>query len=211
MQIKTFTFNPIQENTYVAYDDTKECVVIDAGCMFPQEEMLLVDFLEDNDLELKHVINTHLHFDHVFGNAFLADRYGVLPEAHPADEFLIDAMENHPKAFGVPVDVKAQPLKGYLNEEDIVRFGNSELKVIHTPGHSPGGVCFYSEKDGVLFSGDTLFLASIGRTDLTQGDFAALIKSINEKLLPLPDETVVYPGHGETTTIGYEKKFNPYL
>ncbi|MDR3706101.1 MAG: MBL fold metallo-hydrolase [Paludibacteraceae bacterium] len=211
MQIKTFTFNPIQENTYVVYDETKECIIIDAGCMFPKEEMLLIDFIEDNDLELKRVINTHLHFDHVFGNAFLADRYGVLPEAHKADEFLIQAMENQPKSFGVPVDIKVQHLKGYLNEGDTIRFGNSELKVINTPGHSPGGICFYSEKDNALFVGDSLFRESIGRTDLIQGDFEALVGGISKKLLILPDDTIVYPGHGDTTTIGHEKKFNPYL
>lgn len=211
MQIKTFIFNPIQENTYVVYDETKECIIIDAGCMFPKEEMLLIDFIEANDLELKRVINTHLHFDHVFGNAFLADRYGVLPEAHKADEFLIQAMENHPKSFGVPVDIKAQHLKGYLNEGDTIRFGNSELKVINTPGHSPGGICFYSAKDNALFVGDSLFLESIGRTDLIQGDLTALVDGITKKLLILPDETIVYTGHGDTTTIGHEKKFNPYL
>lgn len=211
MQIKIFIFNPIQENTYLLWDETGECAVIDAGCLFSQEENALVDFMEKNNLILKRVLNTHLHFDHAFGNAFLAKKYGVLPEAYEADEFLIPSMKDTVKRFGLNFEVIPQSLGKYLTDGEIVRFGNTELKVIHTPGHSPGGVCFYSEKDGVLFSGDTLFLESIGRTDLPGGSYETLIGSITKKLLSLPADTVVYPGHEDTTTIGHEKQFNPYF
>ena len=211
MQIKTFTFNPIQENTYLLYDETKECVIIDAGCLFPEEETQLVDFIEENELKLKRVLNTHFHFDHSFGNFFLATKYGILPEGNQADEFLIQNMAQQVKAFGLPFQVFPQEIGSYLQEGDVVRFGTTELKVLHVPGHSPGSLCFYCEADGVLFAGDVLFLESIGRADLPGGDFETLIDGITKKLLILPDETEVYCGHGETTTIAHEKQYNPYL
>ncbi len=211
MRIKIFTFNPIQENTYILWDETRECVIIDAGCLFPDEENALVHFIEENNLTLKHVLNTHLHFDHAFGNTFLAKKYGILPKAHRADEFLIPSMVDTVRRFGLNFNVIPQNLGGYIEDDDVIRFGNTELQAIYTPGHSPGGLCFYNEKDGVLISGDTLFLESIGRTDLPGGDYATLIKSIKNKLLVLPDSTVVYPGHDTITTIRNEKDFNPYL
>ncbi|MDR1678337.1 MAG: MBL fold metallo-hydrolase [Prevotellaceae bacterium] len=211
MHIKTFIFNPVQENTYLLYDETGECAIIDAGCLFPQEENALADFIGQHNLSLKHVLNTHLHFDHAFGNAFLAKKYGILPEAHDADEFLLPSIKDMVKRFGLDFDIEPQQPGKHLAEGDTVRFGNTELKVIHTPGHSPGGLCFYCKKDGVLFSGDTLFLESIGRSDLPGGNYDALIDSITKKLLTLPPDTVVYPGHDETTTIGHEKRFNPYF
>ncbi len=211
MQVKSFTFNPIQENTYVVYDETKECIIIDAGCFTPQEELALADFIEEKELKLKRVINTHLHFDHAFGNAFLAKQYNVLPEAHKEDEFLIPAMPDQAKRFGFPFEIITQNLGKHIEEGDIIKFGNTELKAIHVPGHSPGSLCFYSEKEKVLFAGDVLFLESIGRTDLDRGDYAALISGISSKLLTLPDETVVYSGHGPSTTIGHEKQHNPFL
>lgn len=211
MNIKTFTFNPIQENTYLLFDETKECIIIDAGCFFPQEEQTLADYMDQNGLHLKRVINTHLHFDHAFGNAFLAKQYGILPEAHKNDEFMIPSMPEQAKRFGFRFKVLTQDLGGYLQEGDIIRFGNSELKTIHVPGHSPGSLCFYAEKDNVLFAGDVLFRESIGRTDLIQGDFGTLIDGITKKILTLPNQTIVYSGHGETTTIEHEKQYNPYL
>lgn len=211
MQIKVFTFNPIQENTYLLYDETKECVIIDAGCFFPQEEQTLADFIENNGLKLKRVLNTHLHFDHAFGNAFLARHYAILPEAHVGDEFMIPTMPEQAKRFGFNYTVLTQNLGGHLVEGDIIKFGNTELKAIHVPGHSPGSICFYNEKDGVLIAGDVLFLESIGRTDLIQGDLGTLLDGITKKLLTLPEETKVYCGHGPSTTIGHEKTHNPYL
>lgn len=212
MKIKIFVFNPIQENTYLLYDETGECIIIDAGCLFPQEEDQLVNFISENSLKLKQVLNTHLHFDHAFGNHFLAKKYNILPAANQADEFMIPSIQEQVKRFGLmDLKIQSQELGSYLNEGDIVHFGNTELKVLQVPGHSPGSICFYNEKENLLFSGDVLFLESIGRTDLPMGNYGTLIDGITKKLLTLPDETVVYPGHGEQTSIKHEKQFNPYL
>ena len=211
MTIKTFTFNPFQENTYLVYDETNEAVIIDAGCIFEPEKQQLKKFIEDNKLTLKRVICTHLHLDHQFGNRFLFEIFGLKPEASAEDEFLLDDVVSKAKAFGFPIDEDAQPLGNYIIENQEIKFGNSSFTAIHVPGHSPGSLAFYSEKAGILFSGDVLFRGSIGRTDLAKGDYATLILSITKKLFPLPDSTVVYSGHGLTTTIGYEKANNPYL
>lgn len=212
MTIKTFTFNPFQENTYLIYDDTKEAVIIDAGCITNAEKSLLKKFIEENKLTLKKVINTHLHLDHQFGNKFLFDTYGLKPQAHQEDEFLLDSVIAQARSYGFPIeDEKAQTLGGYIADNDEIKFGNSSLRAIHVPGHAPGHLAFYAENDGVLFAGDVLFRGSIGRTDLPKGDYATLIQSITKKLLTLPDSTVVYCGHGPTTTIESEKVNNPYL
>lgn len=211
MYIKTFTFNPIQENTYLLYDDTKNCLIIDAGCFSPQEEEMLVVFIEQNKLTLKRVLNTHSHFDHVFGNAFLAKKYGILPEGHKADELFISNMVEYAKLFGFYTGVVPQAIGSYLEEGDVIKFGTTELQVLHVPGHSPGSLCFYCRADNILFSGDVLFHESIGRSDLTGGDFGTLIDGITKKIITLPDQTLVYPGHGESTTIGHENQYNPYL
>jgi len=211
MTIKTFTFNPFQENTYLVFDETNEAVVIDAGCLQAGEKQILTRFIEDNKLTLKRVLNTHLHLDHQFGNKFLFDTYGIAPEACIEDEFLLDNVVAQARSYGFPVTEEAQPLGAYIIENQEITFGNSSLKAIHAPGHSPGSMVLYSEKDGVMFAGDVLFQGSIGRTDLPKGDYASLILAITKKLLVLPDSTVVYCGHGPSTTIGYEKKNNPYL
>jgi len=211
MTIKTFTFNPIQENTYLVYDETNEAVVIDAGCVSEIEKRALKNYIEDNNLTLKRVINTHLHFDHQFGNKFLFDTYGILPEAGKADEYLLDDVVAHVRSFGLDINEEAQPLGGYLTENQVIKFGNTSFVIYQVPGHSPGSVAFYDQKDGIVFAGDVLFRGSIGRTDLPQGDYATLIESITKKLLPLPDSTVVYCGHGPSTTIGFERKNNPFL
>jgi len=211
MTIKTFTFNPFQENTYLVYDETNEAVIIDAGCLQNAEKQSIKKFLDDNKLILKRVINTHLHLDHQFGNKFIYNSYGIKPEASIEDEFLLDNVIAQARSFGLPIEEDAQDLGGYITENQEIKFGNSTLVSIHVPGHSPGSLAFYSEKDGALFSGDVLFQGSIGRTDLPQGDYATLILSITKKLLPLPDSTIVYCGHGPSTTIGFEKKNNPYL
>jgi len=211
MTIKTFTFNPIQENTYLVYDETNEAVVIDAGCLSGVEKLTLKGFIEDNDLVLKRVLNTHLHFDHQFGNKFLFNTYGIKPEANKGDEYLLENVIAKTRSFGVEIDEEAQTIGEYIIDNQELKFGNSSFTAFHVPGHSPGSIAFYSEKEGVLFAGDVLFRGSIGRTDLQGGDYATLINSITKKLLPLPDSTVVYSGHGPTTTIGYEKKNNPFL
>ena len=211
MTIKTFTFNPIQENSYLVYDETLEAVVIDAGCISKVEKRALKQYIEDNNLTLKRVLNTHLHFDHQFGNRFLFETFGIKPEAGKEDEYLLENVIAQTRSFGMDVDEEAQPLGGYIIENQEIKFGNSTFTAFHVPGHSPGSMAFYAEKDGVLFAGDVLFRGSIGRTDLPGGDYATLIQSITQKLLPLPDSTVVYSGHGPQTTIGFEKKNNPFL
>jgi hydroxyacylglutathione hydrolase len=211
MTIKTFTFNPFQENTYLVYDETNEAVIIDAGCLQAGERLVLTRFIEDNKLTLKRVLNTHLHLDHQFGNKFLFDTYGIAPEACVEDEFLLENVVAQARSYGFPVTEEAQPLGAYITENQEITFGNSSLKAIHAPGHSPGSMVLYSEKNGVMFAGDVLFQGSIGRTDLPKGDYAGLILAITKKLLVLPDSTVVYCGHGPSTTIGYEKNNNPYL
>jgi hydroxyacylglutathione hydrolase len=211
MTIKTFTFNPIQENTYLVYDETNEAVVIDAGCVSEIEKRALKNYIENNNLTLKRVLNTHLHFDHQFGNKFLFTTYGIKPEAGKEDEYLLENMIAQTRSFGMAVDEEAQSLGSYITDNQEIKFGNTTLVALHVPGHSPGHMAFYDQKDGILFAGDVLFRGSIGRTDLPKGDYATLILSITNKLLPLPDSTVVYSGHGPSTTIGFERKNNPFL
>lgn len=211
MQIKTFTFNPIQENTYLVYDETNEAVVIDAGCISEIEKRALKNYIEVNNLTLKRVLNTHLHFDHQFGNKFLYTTYGIKPEACKEDEYLLENVVAQTRSFGMDTNEEAQPIGSYITDQQEIKFGNITFTALHVPGHSPGSMAFYAEKEGVLFAGDVLFRGSIGRTDLPKGDYATLILSITRKLLPLPDSTVVYSGHGPTTTIGFEKKNNPFL
>ncbi|HRZ96819.1 MAG TPA: MBL fold metallo-hydrolase [Paludibacter sp.] len=211
MTIKTFTFNPFQENTYLLHDETGEAVIFDAGCMNDSEKRLLKKYIDDNHLILKRVLNTHLHIDHQFGNKFLFDTFGILPEAGEEDEFLLQNVVNQARMFGLPINENAQELGKYIVDNQEIKFGNSVLVAIHVPGHSPGSMAFYAQKEGFLIAGDVLFQNSIGRTDLERGDYATLIRSITNRLLTLPDSTLVYCGHGPTTTIGNEKVNNPYL
>lgn len=211
MEVKVFQFNPIGENTYIAYDETKECVIIDAGCYFEDEKELLLNFILDNNLTVKHLLNTHLHFDHVLGNEFIKEQFGFDTEANEQDKFLLDGLQAQMRMFGFE-PVKNTPHIGkYLNEGDTIEFGNQKLNVFHTPGHSPGHIVFYNAKAGSVFVGDVLFQSSIGRTDLAGGNFNQLIESIHSKLLVLPPETIVYSGHGPATSIDREMKNNPYL
>lgn len=211
MTIKTFTFNPVMENTYVLHDETREAIVIDAGCLYENEKKALQQYLEHNQLILKRVINTHLHFDHQFGNRFLFETYRIGPEAHAADECLLEGVKAKAVIYGFPIHEDAQALKGYLQDNELVTAGNMQLRCIHVPGHAPGHLAFFASEHKVLFSGDILFKNSIGRTDLVFGNHEQLIRGINEKLMTLPPDTVVYPGHGPTTTIGEEHSTNPFL
>ena len=211
MTIKTFTFNPFQENTYIIHDETNEAVIIDAGCLNDGEKRVLKHYFEENNLTLKRLINTHLHLDHQFGNKFVHDTFGLMPEAGIEDEFLLDNVTAQARSFGLPITEKIQPLGAYITDNQEIKFGNTVLTALHVPGHSPGHMAFYAKNEGIVFVGDVLFQGSIGRTDLPKGDFATLILSITKKLLVLPDSTVVYSGHGPSTTIGYERKNNPYL
>ena len=212
MKIKQIQNNPFQENTYIVWDEASmEAAIVDCGALFPQEEERIEAFVSDNNLKVKYILNTHLHLDHCFGNAWAAERYGILPMAHKDDETLLARMGEQARMFGLPFEVKTEKLGGYLKDDDVLTLGEHEISVIHTPGHSRGGLCFYIPSAGWLISGDSLFERSIGRTDLEGGSYATLIKSITERLMTLPEETVVYPGHGPYTTIGDEKKTNPFL
>ncbi|WP_029904833.1 MBL fold metallo-hydrolase [Prevotella sp. 10(H)] len=212
MKVKIFEFNPISENTYVAYDETKECVIIDPGCFFPDEKAHLLDFILDNDLVVKHLLNTHLHFDHIFGNNFIKEQFHLDTEANKGDEFLLEQLPTQLQMFGFKNENMEVPKIGkYLKENDVVTFGNQRMIVLEIPGHSPGSIVFYNQDAGCVFAGDVLFRGSVGRTDLAGGSHEKLIDGIKKKLLTLPRETVVYSGHGPLTTIGEEMKSNFYL
>ena len=212
MNIKVFEFNPIAVNTYVLYDETGECVIIDAACFFPNEQQELLSFINNNKLVVKHLLNTHLHFDHVFGVNFMEEQFDVKMKAHKADEFLLASMQQQMAMFGFPANGKYIPTMGeYIDENDIIEFGNQKLSIMSVPGHSPGSIVFYNKEKDLVVSGDVLFNGSIGRTDLPQGDHNLLIDGIKTKLLVLPEDTVVYPGHGPSTTIKGEKQMNPFL
>lgn len=211
MNIKIFEFNPISENTYIVYDETKECVIIDAGCFFPEEKSELLDFILDNELIVKHLLNTHLHFDHVFGNKFILDQFGLKAYANDKDLFLLEAMPAQMRMFGFREAEEAPEVGTLINENDIIEFGNQKFIVLAVPGHSPGSVAFYSENGECVFVGDALFRGSIGRTDLAGGSQSQLIEAIRTRLLTLPPDTVVYPGHGPKTSIREEKRSNPFL
>jgi hydroxyacylglutathione hydrolase len=210
INIKKFTFNPIGVNAFVLWDETNECVIIDAACFFPQEELKLKDFIESAHLKPVRLLNTHGHFDHLMGNGFAEKIWGLKTEIHQADNFLVENALSSAMMFGMKMP-KPPTAGSFLKEGDTVSFGNSEMKVIHVPGHSPGSVAFYSEKDQFMIVGDILFNGSIGRTDLPMGNHEQLISGIKSKLLVLDDEIVVYSGHGPETTIGNEKWSNPYL
>jgi metallo-beta-lactamase family protein len=212
LSVKIFVFNPFMENTLVVYDDhTREAAIVDCGCLYDMERNELKKFIADNNLSVKYLLNTHLHLDHQFGNAWAAAEYGVLPLAHRNDEKLIDNLPSQAMLFGIPDSVDAQPLGGYIAEGDEITIGSSKLKAIFVPGHSAGSLCFYSASDGILIVGDVLFAGSIGRTDLPGGDFDLLTNGIREKLFTLPLDTKVYPGHGPTTSIDREIHSNPFF
>jgi hydroxyacylglutathione hydrolase len=210
MHLEKFTFGPFQENTFVLYDDTKECVIVDPGCYSASEQIELSSFISDNGLKPVLLLNTHCHVDHVAGNLFVYEKYGLKPTLHELDLVVLKSQEQVSMMYGLPCEKSPLPEK-YLNEGDVITFGNAKLEVIFTPGHSPGHVTFYNREDKVIISGDVLFYNSIGRTDLPGGHHATLIASIKDKLFPLGDDVMVYCGHGPETTIGYEKQTNPFL
>ncbi|PKQ60376.1 MBL fold hydrolase [Labilibaculum filiforme] len=209
--IETFVFNHWQENTYILHDETGEGVLIDCGVFFKDEGGKLIDFVEKKGIKLVKQLNTHLHIDHVLGNQFMKDQFGLLTEAHKDDEFLLAEAPNYAVRLGLENVVEPPPIGKLIQEGDLITFGNSELKVIHVPGHSPGHVVFYNEKQKFLIAGDVLFRESIGRTDLPYGNFDQLIEGIKTKLLVLDDEVSVYPGHGPVTSIGHERAKNVFL
>lgn len=210
--VKQFQFNFVGENTYLLFDETKEAVLIDCGCMTPEEENTLKSFISLNNLSLKKYLCTHLHFDHIIGNSFVLNTYGLNPEANYLDVEHLPKVSTQMASMGIQLpEIADIPIKHYIKDGDIIQFGNSELKALLVPGHSPGSLAFYCEADGFVIVGDALFKGSIGRTDLWMGNYETLIHSINKQLLTLPDSTTVYSGHGESTTIKQEKQNNPFL
>jgi glyoxylase-like metal-dependent hydrolase (beta-lactamase superfamily II) len=209
MTIRTFVFNPFQENTIVAFDETREAVVIDPGCYEPEERKELDDFISTQKLTVKYLFNTHCHIDHVLGNDHVKEKYNVKLLIHAYDEPVLRAVKAYAPSYGFSGYREALPDQ-FLKEGDTVQFGNIVLQVLFLPGHSPGHIGFYSREQKIILSGDVLFEGSIGRTDLPGGDFNTLIDSIHRRLFTLPDDVVVYPGHGRTTTLGEEKISNPF-
>ncbi len=209
VQIQNFVFNPFIENTYILYDETKEAIIIDPGCYEQEEKNELTDFIEANRLKIVKLINTHCHIDHVFGNAFVKKKYGVDLTIHKEDEATLRSVEVYAPAYGFQ-NFETSGAEAFFDEGDQVKFGNSTLDILFTPGHAPGHVVLVNRGQNICIGGDVLFDGSIGRTDLSGGDFNTLIKSIHEKVFSLEDETVVYPGHGGTTTVGKEKESNPF-
>ncbi len=210
IKIKYFVFNDFQENTFVLFDESNRCIIIDPGCFMNQEKTELEDFLQSNNLVPEKIVNTHSHVDHILGNSYLVDKYNLPVYAHEADEMLISTAREYAKLFGLTI---SQPpvINQFLKDNDELTFGNSSLKVMHVPGHSPGSLAFYSVEQKFVISGDVLFYGSIGRTDLPGGNYDLLINSIKQKLLKLPGDTEVYPGHGPVTTIQQEHDTNPFL
>ena len=209
-QVKVFPNNPFQENTHIVYDETGECAIIDAGMDTAAEQNAVVNFIKNNNLKPVLLLNTHCHIDHILGNKFIFDMYGLKPQFHKGEVHLLEAGVAYAPQFGLRYEPSPVP-DVFLGEEGTVGFGNTTLKLIFAPGHSPAHLCFYDEKDNFLIGGDVLFAGSIGRTDLPGGDFKTLIDNIEQKLLILPNDCVVYPGHGPATTIERERLTNPFL
>lgn len=210
LYLKTFTFNSFQENTYLVYDDKGEAIIFDPGNSNNTENSLVKNFIEEKKLCLSRLILTHAHLDHVLGNRFISDNYGLLPEVNENDLFLIEGMMQTANMYGVPAEESPMPEK-FLHEGDKIKLGDYTFECLHTPGHSPGSICFYNAQNKFAIVGDVLFYGSIGRTDLPRGNHEDLLNSIREKLFILPDDVKIYSGHGPSTTIGFEKNNNPFF
>jgi hydroxyacylglutathione hydrolase len=210
ISIKQFTFNPVRENTYILFDETAECVIIDPGMYDADEQNAVVSFIKEKGLKPVLLLNTHCHYDHVFGNKFVYDQWGLKPQFHKGELYVLQAIPGYVPQMGLHYEISPEP-EVFLAETGKVSFGNSELELIFAPGHSPAHLCFYAAADNFLIGGDVLFYGSIGRTDLPGGSYSQLINSIKNNLFILPDDCKVYPGHGQFTTIGFEKQHNPYL
>jgi len=210
LTVKRFIFNPIQENTYVVYNAKDACAIIDPGCYFPEEKQSLSHWLKESHLHPNFLLNTHCHLDHVFGNKWAAGHYNL--ELQIGEKELVTL--NFAPEAGIRWSMPFENYSGniiFLKEGDKITLGTDSLEILFTPGHSVGHIVFYNRSQGFIIGGDVLFRMGIGRTDIPGGDTRTLLKSIREKLFSLPDDVIVYPGHGEPTTIGYEKEFNPFL
>lgn len=210
IKIEKFVVNPLGENSYILYDETGECIFVDPGFFYDEELEEIREFVKVNRLTPVKIVNTHCHFDHIMGVEFVRNEFNIPFLAHSQDDFWVEKAIEQGKMFGFNME-KVMPVDEFVVENELVKFGNSELEIIHVPGHSPGHVVIYSKNDGILIAGDVIFNGSIGRTDLPGGDYETLISNIKSKLFVLPDETKVYCGHGPETSIGFEKRNNPFL
>ncbi len=210
LYVKCFTFNSLQEHTYVVYDETKKCVIIDPGCFSPGEKKALTDFIKDQDLQVTQLINTHCHIDHILGNHYIKQTYSVQLVIHPQETTNLELATIYAPQYGFMGYEPAEP-DGFIQEGDCILVGNSQLTVLHVPGHSPGHIALYSQEDAICLVGDVLFRGFIGRTDLPGGDYTTLLHSIHQKLLPLGDQVTIYSGHGPSSKLGIEKETNPFL
>lgn len=211
MEIKRFIQNPVEVNCYLLWDESKEALLIDCGALFPAEREEVKRFIDENNLTIKHYLNTHLHFDHIFGNPFVKETFGIGYEANDGDLPWAENIAERVARFGLRYTEEIARPTRILHDGDEVRFGQQRVEVIAVPGHSRGSLAFHLPEHKIIFTGDALFRNSIGRTDFPDSDHSTLIRCIKEKLFTLPDDTTVYPGHSETTTIGYEKEYNMYI
>lgn len=212
MKVSRFTFNMFGVNTYILWDDiSRDAVIIDPGMVNDEERLVIDRFVEFNNLKLKHMVSTHMHIDHSFGISYIGQKYGLKLKGNLADQFLAERMKQQALMFGLFIDVKDLIIEENISEGDKFIIGEEEIVVLQVPGHSPGSIVLYALDSGFIISGDVLFQQSIGRTDLPGGDYKQLINAIKNKLLTLPDETIVYPGHGLETTIKNERRDNPYI
>lgn len=205
------TFNPFQENTYIVYDETKECIIFDPGCYHAHEKEELINTLQRLQLQPVRLINTHCHVDHVFGNLFISETYGLGLECHRGEVPVLEMVEQVCMMYQIPYPEKSPMPSTFIEAGDVIQFGNTSLEVRFTPGHSPASICFYNPIDQFVIAGDVLFKESVGRADLPGGDMDTLLNSIRTQLYTLDDAVIVYPGHGPHTTIGYEKRHNPFV
>jgi len=210
MQLKIFPFNPFQVNTYILFDKTKECIIIDPSCYDGKEEQELMNFIQENELKPKMLLNTHCHIDHILGNNFIYRSFNLKPVVHKDSVYFLENAIEHGLTFGFQIEPPVMPEK-FIAQDQLITFGDQQLKVLETPGHAAGSVCFYHEKEKFVIAGDVLFQQGIGRTDLPTGDYDLLIRSIHDQLLTLPGDVKIYCGHGSSTTIDQEKQHNPYL
>ncbi len=210
INIETFVFNPFMENTFILFDDSRECIIVDAGCYEEEERKEIAGYITDNDLKPVRLVNTHCHVDHVLGVSFLKEKFGIPFCIHSLEKPILSATPMQGNFFGLEPGSAAEPDE-LLEDGAIISFGGSDLNAIHVPGHSPGSLVLYSERDAFMLAGDVLFRGSIGRSDLPGGDHETLVRNIREKLLVLDPGIKVYPGHGPETTIGQEKDHNPFL
>ena len=210
--VKRFTCNVLAENCYVVSDESHEAVIIDCGVMYQEEGIAITQYIRDNGLHPLHLLCTHGHFDHCMGNGLIYREFGLKPEAHTGDQFLMETMQQQTTdILGVALPMEVPPVGRYLTDKDAITFGSHTLRILHTPGHTPGGVTYYCKEEGIAFSGDTLFRMSIGRTDFDGGSYEQIVHSLREVLVVLPPNTKVYPGHGPETTIADEIRYNPYM